>query len=100
MWLKLTVFAAAAAAADSATNSPLAFTVSRRPLIQKLHLSDGLQSMGSGGGDDVLVAVTMLPGVGERDESCDVWLLSEKFQLILTKSMSKGLYCLTKIFFQ
>lgn len=38
---------------DSATSSPLAFTVSNLPLTQKLHLSFGFQSMGSGGGGDV-----------------------------------------------
>lgn len=37
---------------DSATNSPLAFTVSNLPLTQKWHLSFGFQSMGSGGGGD------------------------------------------------
>lgn len=37
---------------DSATNSPLAFTVSSLPLTQKWHLSFGFQSMGSGGGGD------------------------------------------------
>lgn len=71
MWLLL-VLLLVAVAADSATNLPWALTVSRRPLTQKLHLADGLQSMGSGGGDGVLVA----PGVGVRDESCDVWLFS------------------------
>lgn len=37
---------------DSATSSPLEFTVSNLPLMQKLHLSFGFQSMGSGGGGD------------------------------------------------
>lgn len=36
---------------DSATNSPLEFTVSNLPLMQKLHLSSGFQSNGSGRGD-------------------------------------------------
>lgn len=36
---------------DSATNSPLEFTVSNLPLMQKLHLSSGFQSNGSGLGD-------------------------------------------------
>lgn len=61
-----------AIAVVSATNSPLAFTVSKRPLTQKLHLSDGVQSLGSGGGD----GEPELRDVALESWFCDVWLLS------------------------
>jgi len=87
MWLLL-VLLLVAVAAVSATKSPWALTVSRRPLTQKLHLADGLQSMGSGGGDGVLVA----PGVGVRDESCDVWLFSKERESKEYLVIFRGLY--------